>query len=79
MSGKNRYRLIRSVEETTEGHRQNSKVELFEVKETGADPIHRPEAWIARLLLPPNLREVFFTDGDRALNFIEADSPTKQA
>ena len=78
MSGKNRYRLIRSVEETTEGHRQNSKVELFEVKETGADPIHRPEAWIARLLLPPNLREVFFTDGDRALNFIEADSPTNK-
>jgi DNA sulfur modification protein DndD len=78
MSGKNRYRLIRSVEETTEGHRQNPKVELFEVRETGATPIHRPEARIARLLLPPNLREVFFTDGDRALNFIEADSPTNK-
>ncbi len=74
MSGKNRYRLIRSVEETTEGHKQNPKVELFKLIETGADPIHPPEAWIARLLLPPNLREVFFTDGDRALSFIEADS-----
>ena len=78
MSGQKRYRLIRSVEETTEGHRQNPKVELFELTETGADPIPRPEARIARLLLPPNLREVFFTDGDRALNFIEADSPTNK-
>ena len=77
-SGKNLYRLIRSVEETTEGHRQNPKVELFKLMETGADPIHRPEARIARLLLPANLREVFFTDGDRALSFIKADSRTDQ-
>ena len=34
-SGKNLYRLIRSVEETTEGHRQNPKVELFKLMETG--------------------------------------------
>ncbi|MXV77779.1 AAA family ATPase [Candidatus Poribacteria bacterium] len=71
----NRYRVIRSVEETTDGHRQNPKIELFEVAETGANPIRPPEAQIARLLLPPNLREVFFTDGDRALSFIESDSP----
>ena len=70
----NRYRLIRSVEETADSHRQNSKIELFELTETGADPIHPPEAWIARLLLPSNLREVFFIDGDRALNFIKAES-----
>ena len=74
----NRYRLIRSVEETTDGHKQNSKIELFELAETGADPINPPEAQIARLLLPSNLREVFFTDGDRALNFIEADSLTEK-
>ena len=70
----NRYRLIRSVEETTDGHKHNPKIELFELAEIGADPIHPPEAHIARLLLPSNLREVFFTDGDRALSFIEADS-----
>ena len=70
----NRYRLIRSVEETADSHRQNSKIELFELTETGADPIHPPEAQIARLLLPSNLREVFFTDGDRALSFIETES-----
>ena len=70
----NQYRLIRSVEETTDGRKQNPKIELFALAETGADPIHRPEALIARLLLSPNLREVFFTDGDRALSFIESDS-----
>ncbi|MCG9132782.1 AAA family ATPase [Candidatus Poribacteria bacterium] len=69
-----RYRLIRSVEETTDGRKQNSKIELFELTETGAVPINPPEAQVARLLLPPNLREVFFTDGDRALSFIEAVS-----
>ena len=69
-----RYRLIRSVEETTDGRKQNPKIELFELTETGAVPINPPEAQVARLLLPPNLREIFFTDGDRALSFIEANS-----
>ena len=70
----NRYRLIRSVEEAADSPRQNLKIELFELTETGADPINPPEAWVEREFLPPNLREVFFTDGDRALNFIESDS-----
>ncbi len=70
----NRYRLIRSVEETTDGNRLNPKIELFELSETGCDRIKHPEAQISRLFLPPNLREVFFTDGDRALSFIESDS-----
>ncbi len=73
-----RYRLIRSIEETTEGHKQNPKVELFRLRETGADPIRSPEAQISRLLLPPHLREVFFTDGDRALSFIESENNSKQ-
>ncbi len=70
----NRYRLIRSLEETASGHSQNPKIELFKLTEPGAVPIYPPEAQIERLLLPPNLREVFFTDGDRALKFIESDS-----
>ncbi len=73
-----RYRLIRSVEETTEGHRQNSKIELFELTEMGADRMRQPEAWVERELLPPNLRQVFFTDGDRALAFIAAGDKKKQ-
>ena len=75
----NRYCLIRSVEETTEGLRQNPKVELFELTETGSAPIPSPlEAQISRLLLPPHLREVFFTDGDRALSFIESKNNNTQ-
>ncbi len=70
-----RYRLIRSVEETTDGHKQNPEVELFKLTETGADRISAPEARIDQQL-PSNLREVFFTDGDRALTFIEANSLT---
>ncbi len=74
-----RYCLIRSVEETTEGLRQNSKVELFELTETGSAPIPPPlEAQISRLLLPLHLREVFFTDGDRALSFIESENNNTQ-
>ena len=73
-----RYRLIRSVEETTDGHRQNPKIELFELTETGADPIHSPEVQITREVLPPTLREVFFTDGDRALGFIESENNSTQ-
>ena len=73
---RNQYRLIRSVEETTDGHKQNPKIELFEMTDTGTVPIDPPEAQIARLLLPSNLCEVFFTDGDRALNFIESASST---
>ena len=75
---RSRYRLIRSVEETADSHRQNPKIALFELTETGAEPIHPPDAWIARLVLPPHLREVFFTDGDRALSFIESENNNTQ-
>jgi len=38
----------------------------------GAEPIESPEVYVNEEL-PNDLREVFFTDGDRALSFIEAD------
>ena len=68
------YRLIRSALESVDGQtrRITSTVQLFELKDTGASPINEPEALINEEL-PPELREVFFTDGDRALSFIEAD------
>lgn len=72
-----RYRIIRSVEETLDGVRQNPKVRLFNLTNSGGEPIKDPEAWIRRELLPPELREVFFIDGDRALSFIEAAVNTK--
>lgn len=71
---KRHYRIIRSANETlkgTEWERSPSIVKLFHLSNTGSDPIDPPEAIIMDEL-PPELREVFFTDGDRALSFIEA-------
>lgn len=67
------FRIIRSaVEEVDSGLRRSaSTVKLFALNETGASAIEPPEAFINEEL-PPELREVFFTDGDRALSFIEA-------
>lgn len=69
-----RYRLVRSVFEDvdSESRRSTSTVKLFALNDTGASPIDAPEALINDEL-PPDLRDVFFTDGDRALSFIEAD------
>ena len=69
-----RYRIVRSVFEDVDKQtrRSASTVKLFALNETGASPIDAPEA-VINDELPPELREVFFTDGDRALSFIEAD------
>jgi DNA sulfur modification protein DndD len=70
-----RYRIVRSafeeVDEKT-SRRSPSTVRLFALNETGASLVDAPESLINEEL-PPALREVFFTDGDRALSFIEAD------
>ena len=73
------YRLIRTVAEDADGHgrRSPSTVKLFGLTERGASPINDPEALINEEL-PPELREVFFTDGDRTLSFIEAELSTKR-
>ena len=69
-----RYRLVRSAFEDvdSQARRFASTVKLFALNDTGAAHIDEPAAWIEEEL-PPELREVFFTDGDRALSFIEAD------
>jgi len=77
------YRLIRSTTDILRGERWSpgtTTSRLFEVTPQGDHPIEPPEATIYEHL-PPELREVFFTDGDRALSFIEADvsASTKQA
>ena len=69
------YRIIRSTFETVNGvkwSRIPSTVKLFLMGDTGSELIERSEEQIDEEL-PPELREVFFTDGDRALSFIEAD------
>lgn len=73
---KRRYRIVRSAFEQVDGTewwRVASTVKLFALTETGTNPIDAPEAVINEEL-PPELRDVFFTDGDRALSFIEADA-----
>lgn len=69
-----RYLLVRSVSEDVDSQAQRSAstVKLFALSDTGASPIDAPESLINEEL-PPELREVFFTDGDRALSFIEAE------
>ncbi len=71
--GTRKYRLIRFVSETVTGgtwERGNTNVNLFHLTPNGADQVDNAEAHI-RPHLPKELREVFFTDGDRALSFIE--------
>ena len=65
------YRIIRSVYETLDGVRRDQTVNLFHLTDKGGVPIEPPEVWI-RDELPSELKEIFFTDGDRALSFIEA-------
>ena len=69
-----RYRLVRSAFEDIDGEteRAPSTVKLFALTDKGATPIDSPVSLINEEF-PPELREVFFTDGDRALSFIEAD------
>ena len=71
---RHRYRLVRSTFEDIdiEAGRSASTIKLFALKDKGATPIDSPISFINEEF-PPELREVFFTDGDRALSFIEAD------
>ena len=69
------YRLIRSTSDTLKDEMWSpgpTTSKLFEVTPEGDYPIEPPDATISEHL-PPDLREVFFTDGDRALSFIETD------
>ena len=69
-----RFRLVRSALEDVDSQARHSAstVKLFALNDTGSSPFGAPEALINDEL-PPELRDVFFTDGDRALSFIEAD------
>lgn len=72
-TGTRKYRIIRFATETVRGgtwERGSTNVNLFRLTGTGADLVDNAEAHI-RPHLPRELREVFFTDGDRALSFIE--------
>jgi len=73
-----RYRVVRSVTENVgqeNWKRGDGTLKLYELTAKGAQPQEYADSRL-RIELPPELREVFFTDGDRALSFIEADSAT---
>ena len=68
------YRIIRSAFEIldgTEWKRTSSTAKLAQIEDTGSEFVKYPDAEINDEL-PSELRDVFFTDGDRALSFIEA-------
>ena len=70
-----RFRLVRSAFEDVDGEsdRPDSTVKLYRLRTRGAIAMDSPEA-VLHETLPNELRDVFFTDGDRALSFIEADA-----
>ena len=68
-----KFRIIRTTSEALNGREwtpKPTKVDLFSLDVSGASPINSPEAQIQDHL-PPELQDVFFTDGDRVLSFIE--------
>lgn len=66
-----KFRLIRSLaEQVGASVRSKSTTQLYELLPTGAKEIPNVDAHLA-VHMPSDLREVFFTDGDRALSFIE--------
>ena len=79
---KKQYRIVRSAYESIDGRehkRTPSTVKLFDLTDVGSEQIPSAEVRI-REILPSELREVFFTDGDRALSFIDASaSPTEKS
>ncbi len=75
------YRITRTAQETVNGtdwQRDTSSLSLHHRTEKGWDEVHYPDRVISDEI-PEELREVFFTDGDRALTFIEAaDTSSKR-
>jgi DNA sulfur modification protein DndD len=68
-----RYRIIRKVAETPQGEKAFSReaevVKLYELTDSGAEPVLGPEIKIGEML-PIEMKNVFFTDGDKAMTFI---------
>lgn len=76
--GPKHYRIVRRVtSETVSDKRPRSLVELYEVTDGGPEELDSPTNHIQQHF-PAELREVFFTDGDRALSFIEGAKSDQQ-
>lgn len=71
-----RYTLRRTVTERpveATFTRGPDRVELFEHTDAGAEPIPGAETRL-REILPVEMKNIFFTDGDSALSFISSDA-----
>ena len=69
-----RYMLKREVIERPTGdipNREQERINLYEKTDKGSNPIKGPEARLAQML-PVEMLDIFFTDGDSALTFISA-------
>lgn len=76
----NAYRLVRSTDvdasQKSAPYIIYSDLKIYAKKPAGDAPIPNPQAFISNRILPTSLKDVFFTDGDRALAFIEATDPS---
>ena len=66
------YMLKRGVEEKPEGDRPNraqERVSLYQKTQSGSEPIEGAKSRIAQML-PKEMIDIFFTDGDAAMTFI---------
>ncbi|CAK6695350.1 AAA family ATPase [Synechococcus sp. CBW1107] len=71
--GRARYRLIRSVEETPidveNVQRGAERLHVYRLTDAGEESVPNPETFL-RQVVPNNLREVFFTNGDDVQEFM---------
>ncbi|MDC7252068.1 hypothetical protein B9T10_07860 [Wohlfahrtiimonas chitiniclastica] len=66
------YRLIRSLTQRRE-ERPFENITIFEITANGAKDLSASNAkLLINSLLPLSLKDIYFTDGDRALSFIES-------
>lgn len=69
--------MRRSETQSSSNTRVVSRVDLYDVTDAGLEELPSPTNHI-RQHIPFELREVFFTDGDRALSFIEGAKSAQQ-
>jgi DNA sulfur modification protein DndD len=66
------YRLIRTAEEKPQGdrpHRAPDRIILYRVTDAGLEKVEPPEVLIEQML-PEEMKNIFFTDGDAAMSFV---------
>lgn len=66
------YRLVRTAVERPDGDRPNRGADrptLFRLTDAGLDKVEPPDLHIAQIL-PIEMQNIFFTDGDAAMNFV---------